>query len=178
MPSSGRKPAKSKLRRPGGHFQVYIIQVVFRNALEIGFLVGQYFLYGFNVPPVRVRSIPMHQGGGVLRVQTHGENRVPRLHVCGQWLLRGPQSGRAQSLGLEEDQSGRAGREGPQKEVHLRGSGTRICHGWVCPISAALNPVTPPMCNGCVTRTRRPRTAKIETVDESHRHVSSLQEPG
>ncbi len=34
-------------------------------------------------------------------------------------FLRGPQPGRAQSLGLEEDQSGREGREGPQ-EVHLR----------------------------------------------------------
>ncbi|XP_061699872.1 gap junction delta-2 protein-like isoform X2 [Syngnathoides biaculeatus] len=28
------------------------LEVVFRNALEIGFLVGQYFLYGFNVPSV------------------------------------------------------------------------------------------------------------------------------
>ncbi|RLV61990.1 hypothetical protein DV515_00019799 [Chloebia gouldiae] len=27
-------------------------QVVFRNALEIGFLGGQYFLYGFNVPAI------------------------------------------------------------------------------------------------------------------------------
>ncbi|NXV84264.1 CXD2 protein, partial [Atlantisia rogersi] len=26
--------------------------VVFRNALEIGFLAGQYFLYGFNVPAI------------------------------------------------------------------------------------------------------------------------------
>ncbi|NXW52872.1 CXD2 protein, partial [Nyctiprogne leucopyga] len=30
----------------------YVIQVVFRNALEIGFLAGQYFLYGFNVPAI------------------------------------------------------------------------------------------------------------------------------
>ncbi|GLD65657.1 gap junction delta-2 protein-like protein [Lates japonicus] len=30
----------------------YIIQVVFRNALEIGFLAGQYFLYGFSVPGI------------------------------------------------------------------------------------------------------------------------------
>lgn len=26
--------------------------MVFRNALEIGFLAGQYFLYGFNVPAI------------------------------------------------------------------------------------------------------------------------------
>ncbi|CAL8289956.1 unnamed protein product [Gadus morhua 'NCC'] len=43
---------KSKLRRQEGISRFYIIQVVFRNALEIGFLVGQYFLYGFNVPSV------------------------------------------------------------------------------------------------------------------------------
>lgn len=43
---------KSKLRRQEGISRFYIIQVVFRNALEIGFLVGQYFLYGFNVPAV------------------------------------------------------------------------------------------------------------------------------
>ncbi|XP_068766176.1 gap junction delta-2 protein-like isoform X2 [Struthio camelus] len=28
------------------------LEVVFRNALEIGFLAGQYFLYGFNVPAI------------------------------------------------------------------------------------------------------------------------------
>nr|7XKI_A Chain A, Gap junction delta-2 protein,Soluble cytochrome b562 [synthetic construct]7XKI_B Chain B, Gap junction delta-2 protein,Soluble cytochrome b562 [synthetic construct]7XKI_C Chain C, Gap junction delta-2 protein,Soluble cytochrome b562 [synthetic construct]7XKI_D Chain D, Gap junction delta-2 protein,Soluble cytochrome b562 [synthetic construct]7XKI_E Chain E, Gap junction delta-2 protein,Soluble cytochrome b562 [synthetic construct]7XKI_F Chain F, Gap junction delta-2 protein,Soluble len=39
-----------KLRRQEGISRFYIIQVVFRNALEIGFLVGQYFLYGFSVP--------------------------------------------------------------------------------------------------------------------------------
>lgn len=43
---------KSKLRRQEGISRFYIIQVVFRNVLEIGFLVGQYFLYGFNVPSV------------------------------------------------------------------------------------------------------------------------------
>lgn len=37
-----------KLRRQEG-ISSYIIQVVFENALEIGFLVGQYFLYGFSV---------------------------------------------------------------------------------------------------------------------------------
>ncbi|CAO2579457.1 Gap junction delta-2 protein [Lemmus lemmus] len=42
--------ARSKLRRQEGISRFYIIQVVFRNALEIGFLVGQYFLYGFSVP--------------------------------------------------------------------------------------------------------------------------------
>ncbi|KAA0711492.1 Gap junction delta-2 protein [Triplophysa tibetana] len=49
---SSSKPIKSKLRRQEGISRFYIIQIVFRNALEIGFLVGQYFLYGFNVPAV------------------------------------------------------------------------------------------------------------------------------
>ncbi|ERE72071.1 actin, alpha cardiac muscle 1-like protein [Cricetulus griseus] len=49
-PSGLRTAARSKLRRQEGISRFYIIQVVFRNALEIGFLVGQYFLYGFSVP--------------------------------------------------------------------------------------------------------------------------------
>ncbi|KAJ3606268.1 hypothetical protein NHX12_025788 [Muraenolepis orangiensis] len=43
---------KSKRRRQEGISRFYVIQVVFRNALEVGFLVGQCFLYGFSVPPV------------------------------------------------------------------------------------------------------------------------------
>ncbi|CDQ77346.1 unnamed protein product [Oncorhynchus mykiss] len=43
---------KSKQRQQEGISRFYIIQVVFRNALEIGFLVGQYFLYGFSVPGI------------------------------------------------------------------------------------------------------------------------------
>ncbi|XP_067830851.1 gap junction delta-2 protein-like [Heptranchias perlo] len=39
-----------KIQCQEGISRFYIIQVVFRNALEIGFLVGQYFLYGFSVP--------------------------------------------------------------------------------------------------------------------------------
>ncbi|XP_034051585.1 gap junction protein delta 2b [Gymnodraco acuticeps] len=50
--SSQKRTTKSKLRRQEGISRFYIIQVVFRNGLEIGFLVGQYFLYGFNVPGV------------------------------------------------------------------------------------------------------------------------------
>ncbi|XDV31745.1 hypothetical protein PO909_002706 [Leuciscus waleckii] len=46
---SGRS---SKVRRQEGISRFYIIQVVFRNALEIGFLAGQYFLYGFSVPGI------------------------------------------------------------------------------------------------------------------------------
>ncbi|MBN3310486.1 gap junction delta-2 protein-like [Amia ocellicauda] len=42
----------AKVRRQEGISRFYIIQVVFRNALEIGFLAGQYFLYGFNVPAI------------------------------------------------------------------------------------------------------------------------------
>ncbi|XP_051941385.1 gap junction delta-2 protein-like [Hippocampus zosterae] len=53
MPNSAAaRTTKSKMRRQEGISRFYIIQVVFRNALEIGFLVGQYFLYGFNVPSV------------------------------------------------------------------------------------------------------------------------------
>ncbi|XP_052010203.1 gap junction delta-2 protein-like [Xyrauchen texanus] len=52
MTNSKTKPVKSKMKRQEGISRFYIIQVVFRNALEIGFLVGQYFLYGFNVPAV------------------------------------------------------------------------------------------------------------------------------
>ncbi|XP_010146203.1 PREDICTED: gap junction delta-2 protein-like [Eurypyga helias] len=42
----------SKTKRQEGISRFYVIQVVFRNALEIGFLAGQYFLYGFNVPAI------------------------------------------------------------------------------------------------------------------------------
>ncbi|NXT25064.1 CXA3 protein, partial [Syrrhaptes paradoxus] len=41
-----------KTKRQEGISRFYVIQVVFRNALEIGFLAGQYFLYGFNVPAI------------------------------------------------------------------------------------------------------------------------------
>ncbi|KAA0717219.1 Gap junction delta-2 protein [Triplophysa tibetana] len=40
----------NKMRQQEGISRFYVIQVVFRNILEIGFLAGQYFLYGFNVP--------------------------------------------------------------------------------------------------------------------------------
>ncbi|XP_078064123.1 gap junction delta-2 protein-like [Mustelus asterias] len=42
----------AKMKQQEGISRFYIIQVVFRNALEIGFLMGQYFLYGFNVPAI------------------------------------------------------------------------------------------------------------------------------
>ncbi|XP_041035307.1 gap junction delta-2 protein-like [Carcharodon carcharias] len=41
-----------KMKHQEGISRFYIIQVVFRNVLEIGFLMGQYFLYGFNVPAI------------------------------------------------------------------------------------------------------------------------------
>ncbi|XP_059839639.1 gap junction delta-2 protein-like [Hypanus sabinus] len=51
--TSGWIHSKSvKVQRQEGISRFYIIQVVFRNVLEIGFLVGQYFLYGFNVPAI------------------------------------------------------------------------------------------------------------------------------
>ncbi|NXF42432.1 CXD2 protein, partial [Nyctibius bracteatus] len=46
------RPTRSKTKRQEGISRFYVIQVVFRNALEIGFLAGQYFLYGFNVPAI------------------------------------------------------------------------------------------------------------------------------
>ncbi|XP_062329200.1 gap junction delta-2 protein isoform X2 [Osmerus eperlanus] len=52
---SGREkeePECLEVRRQEGISRFYIIQVVFRNALEIGFLAGQYFLYGFSVPGI------------------------------------------------------------------------------------------------------------------------------
>ncbi|XP_037988215.1 gap junction delta-2 protein-like [Motacilla alba alba] len=47
-----RPQRSAKARRQEGISRFYVIQVVFRNALEIGFLGGQYFLYGFNVPAI------------------------------------------------------------------------------------------------------------------------------
>ncbi|KAM6326941.1 gap junction delta-2 protein-like [Alca torda] len=48
-----RPPVRaSKSKRQEGISRFYVIQVVFRNALEIGFLAGQYFLYGFDVPAI------------------------------------------------------------------------------------------------------------------------------
>ncbi|NXA02818.1 CXD2 protein, partial [Nesospiza acunhae] len=48
----GRPQRSAKVKRQEGISRFYVIQVVFRNALEIGFLGGQYFLYGFNVPAI------------------------------------------------------------------------------------------------------------------------------
>uniref|UniRef100_A0A8U8C6K3 Gap junction protein n=1 Tax=Geospiza parvula TaxID=87175 RepID=A0A8U8C6K3_GEOPR len=47
-----RPQRSAKVKRQEGISRFYVIQVVFRNALEIGFLGGQYFLYGFNVPAI------------------------------------------------------------------------------------------------------------------------------
>ncbi|XP_018085749.1 gap junction delta-2 protein isoform X1 [Xenopus laevis] len=53
IPNTPKKVVKSaKVKRQEGISRFYIIQVFFRNALEIGFLAGQYFLYGFSVPPI------------------------------------------------------------------------------------------------------------------------------
>ncbi|NXA44198.1 CXD2 protein, partial [Eudromia elegans] len=49
-PPGAARSAKAK--RQEGISRFYVLQVVFRNALEIGFLAGQYFLYGFNVPAI------------------------------------------------------------------------------------------------------------------------------
>ncbi|KAE8290114.1 Gap junction delta-2 protein Connexin-35 [Larimichthys crocea] len=119
IPNSAMRTTKSKMRRQEGISRFYIIQVVFRNALEIGFLVGQYFLYGFNVPSVyECDRYPCIQRCRVLRLQTNGEDSVPGLHVRGQWVLCGVEPGGTQSLGVEENQNGRERRAG-SKEVHL-----------------------------------------------------------
>ncbi|NXN09941.1 CXD2 protein, partial [Indicator maculatus] len=47
---SVHQSAKQRERRFS--FLYPALDVVFRNALEIGFLVGQYLLYGFNVPAI------------------------------------------------------------------------------------------------------------------------------
>ncbi|XP_064359062.1 gap junction delta-2 protein-like [Dromaius novaehollandiae] len=52
-PAPAPRPARgAKARRQDGISRFYVIQVVFRNALELGFLAGQYLLYGFRVPGV------------------------------------------------------------------------------------------------------------------------------
>ncbi|XP_058715871.1 gap junction delta-2 protein-like [Poecile atricapillus] len=50
--ATARPPRSAKAKRQEGISRFYVIQVVFRNALEIGFLGGQYFLYGFRVPAI------------------------------------------------------------------------------------------------------------------------------
>ncbi|XP_038597440.1 gap junction delta-2 protein [Tachyglossus aculeatus] len=50
-PRGPRPAGRPKLRRPEGSIsRFYVIQVFFRNALELGFLLGQYLLFGFRVP--------------------------------------------------------------------------------------------------------------------------------
>uniref|UniRef100_K7GJT1 Gap junction protein n=1 Tax=Pelodiscus sinensis TaxID=13735 RepID=K7GJT1_PELSI len=53
-PARAGRPTASWCTTPGPRPRrsptAWSIQVVFRNALEIGFLAGQYFLYGFHVP--------------------------------------------------------------------------------------------------------------------------------
>lgn len=50
IPAGVTYSKSNKMRQQEGISRFYVIQVVFRNVLEIGFLAGQYFLYGFNVP--------------------------------------------------------------------------------------------------------------------------------
>ncbi|KGL74323.1 Gap junction gamma-1 protein, partial [Tinamus guttatus] len=54
-------PAKAKHDgrrriRDDGLMRIYVLQLLARTAFEIGFLVGQYFLYGFEVSPIFVCS--------------------------------------------------------------------------------------------------------------------------
>ncbi|CAM5172836.1 unnamed protein product, partial [Eretmochelys imbricata] len=70
---------------------------------------------------LRVRPLPLRQGGGVLRLPAHREDRLPALHVRRERDLRAAQPGRAQPPGLAQDPDGRAGRAGPA-QVGLRGA--------------------------------------------------------
>ncbi|NXJ71316.1 CXG1 protein, partial [Rostratula benghalensis] len=57
------QPAPAKAKHDGrrriredGLMKIYVLQLLARTAFEIGFLVGQYFLYGFEVSPTFVCS--------------------------------------------------------------------------------------------------------------------------
>lgn len=79
-----------------------------------------------------MRPLPLSQRGGVLRFAADGKNGIPGVHVRRERDLRGPQLGRAEPLGLEEDQGGDPGSAG-EEEVHLRNQEER--HG--APLPAA-----------------------------------------
>lgn len=65
-----------------------------------------------------MRSLPMREGSGVLRVTSHRKDRVSGLHVRSERHLCAAQSGRAQPPWLEEDKDGHPRSAGPQ-EVYL-----------------------------------------------------------
>ncbi|NXA56031.1 CXG1 protein, partial [Nothocercus julius] len=57
------QPAPAKAKHDGrrriredGLMRIYVLQLLARTTFEIGFLVGQYFLYGFEVSPIFVCS--------------------------------------------------------------------------------------------------------------------------
>lgn len=65
-----------------------------------------------------MRSLPMREGGGVLRVSSHRKDRVSGLYVCSERHLCAAQPGGAQPPWLEEDKDGHSRGAGPKK-VHL-----------------------------------------------------------
>lgn len=56
--------------------------------------------------PLPVRFVTLQAAGGLLRLQTHGEDHLPAVHVLRWSFLHPTQPAGAQSPGLEEDPLG------------------------------------------------------------------------
>ncbi|NXX50722.1 CXG1 protein, partial [Tricholaema leucomelas] len=54
-PAKAKHDGRRRIREDG-LMRIYVLQLLARTAFEIGFLVGQYFLYGFQVSPIFVCS--------------------------------------------------------------------------------------------------------------------------
>ncbi|NXG73731.1 CXG1 protein, partial [Baryphthengus martii] len=54
-PAKAKHDGRRRIREDG-LMKIYVLQLLARTAFEIGFLVGQYFLYGFEVSPTFVCS--------------------------------------------------------------------------------------------------------------------------
>ncbi|NXL67622.1 CXG1 protein, partial [Chordeiles acutipennis] len=54
-PAKAKHDGRRRIREDG-LMKIYVLQLLARTTFEIGFLVGQYFLYGFEVSPVFVCS--------------------------------------------------------------------------------------------------------------------------
>uniref|UniRef100_A0A3Q3XIN0 Connexin N-terminal domain-containing protein n=1 Tax=Mola mola TaxID=94237 RepID=A0A3Q3XIN0_MOLML len=85
-----------KFRLEGTLLRTYIFHIIFKTLFEVGFVVGQYFLYGMQ--PL---ALPQHSG--LLCISPHGEDCLYHLHVgCGLCLAL-PQLCGDQSPGPEEN---------------------------------------------------------------------------
>ncbi|KFP54420.1 Gap junction gamma-1 protein, partial [Cathartes aura] len=54
-PAKAKHDGRRRIREDG-LMKIYVLQLLARTTFEIGFLVGQYFLYGFEVSPIFVCS--------------------------------------------------------------------------------------------------------------------------